>query len=143
MPGLTAAIAGLVLMLPLMNGAPELPLVQAVFVGGCFATVALWTWLVFTGVSAAGALGIWASSIFVVLCSSPLSSIRKVIESRDATSIYAPMTAAQCANCALWTTYGVLAARDVFVWGPNLVGLLLGLAQLALKLAYPSAAKQA
>ena len=43
----------------------------------------------------------------------------------------------QVANCALWTTYGWFAVRDVFVWGPNLTGLLLGLAQLALKIAFP------
>lgn len=41
---------------------------------------------------------------------------------------------------ALWTTYGVFAAKDIFVWGPNGTGLILGLVQLALKLVYPSKA---
>ena len=31
-----------------------------------------------------------------------------------------------------------LAAKDVFVWGPNGTGLILGLVQLALKLLYPT-----
>ena len=48
------------------------------------------------------------------------------------------MTAAQCVNCSLWTVYGLAAAHNVYVWGPNLTGLLLGLMQLALKLCYPA-----
>ena len=45
---------------------------------------------------------------------------------------------AQVANCLMWTVYGVFAAKDVFVWGPNGTGLVLGLVQLALKLLFPS-----
>ena len=79
-----------------------------------------------------------ATLIFVVLAASPLSSMRTVIARRDAASIYAPMTAAQCVNCLLWTVYGLAAAHNAFVWGPNLTGLLLGLMQLGLKLCFPS-----
>jgi len=141
LPGVAAAVAGLVLMLPLMAGAPALGLVQAIFVGGCTAIVGLWTWLVFSGMSAlarAGALGLFASFLFVVLCTSPLASMRSIIASKDSSSIYAPMTFAQCVNCGLWTFYGFVAANDVFVWGPNLTGLLLGFAQLSLKIIFPS-----
>ena len=55
----------------------------------------------------------------------------------------APVTLPQVSNCALWTTYGVFAARDIFVWGPNGIGLLLGLAQLSLKLCFPSKDEEA
>lgn len=140
-PGLTAAIAGFVLMLPLMRGHSDLQVTQTTFVGGCAATLGLWTWLVFSRVTAAARsaiLGYWASVLFVVLCASPLSTIQKVIQRKDASSVYAPATAAQCANCGLWTAYGYLGIRDVFVWGPNLTGLVLGLMQLALKLIFPS-----
>ena len=41
-------------------------------------------------------------------------------------------------NCLMWTVYGFIAAKDVFVWGPNGTGLILGLVQLALKLLYPT-----
>jgi hypothetical protein len=37
-----------------------------------------------------------------------------------------------------WTVYGVFAAKDIFVWGPNGIGLFLGLVQLALKILFPS-----
>jgi solute carrier family 50 (sugar transporter) len=143
-PGLTAAIAGFVMMLPLMRGSSDLRLTQTTFVGGCAATLGLWTWLVFSRVSVSARssiLGYWASALFVVLCAAPLSTIRKVIQRKNASSVYAPATAAQCANCGLWTAYGYLGIGDVFVWGPNLTGLVLGLLQLALKLIYPSSGK--
>ena len=44
---------------------------------------------------------------------------------------------AQVINCGTWTVYG-FAIGDVWVWGPNLAGFLLGLTQLLLKLLYPS-----
>ena len=40
----------------------------------------------------------FASAIFVVLAASPLSTIRTVLAERNSASIYAPLTAAQCAN---------------------------------------------
>ena len=141
-PGLTAAIAGFVLMLPLMqSGSDQARLVQVTFIGGCAATLLLWTRLVFSSMASATRslmLGYWASAFFIILCSSPLSTIKSVLKRKDASSIYAPMTLAQCANCGLWTAYGYLAIGDIFVWGPNLTGLLLGLVQLTLKLVFPA-----
>lgn len=141
LPALTAAIYGFVLMLPLMHASPELHRVQLIFVAGCFVMFVLWAYLIFGHQSSeaiSSTLGSFATAIFVVLAASPLTTMRTVIAKRDATSIYAPMTAAQCVNCTLWTVYGMAASHDVFVWGPNLTGLLLGLMQLALKLCYPS-----
>lgn len=146
LPALTAAVYGLLVMLPLMNGAahaPALNMVVAVFVGGCFCTFCLWAYLILGGGSSSersSSLGSYATIIFIALAASPLSSIRTVIVTRDASSIYAPMTAAQCVNCLLWTVYGLAAAHDIFVWGPNLTGLTLGLVQLALKLCFPQKA---
>ena len=56
----------------------------------------------------------------------------------NAASIYAPLTAAQVINCGTWCVYG-FAIGDPWVYGPNSAGLGLGLVQLALKMAYPSA----
>jgi len=144
LPALTAAVYGLLQMLPLMHEAehaPALRVVVGVFVLGCFTTFCLWTSLVFWAVESSersAVLGVYATCIFIVLAASPLSSMGTVLATRDASSIYAPMTAAQCVNCMLWTVYGLAAAHDVFVWGPNLVGLTLGGMQLVLKLCFPS-----
>ena len=82
------------------------------------------------------ALGFYGSLICVILFASPLSTMREVIAAKSSATIYAPLTLAQVANCATWTGYG-FAIGDLWVWGPNLTGLLLGLMQLALKLVFP------
>ena len=148
LPALTAAVYGLLMMLPLMHGAddaPALRMVVGLFVTGSFVTFCLWAYLIFVPVESSersSVLGSYATLIFIILAASPLSSMGTVIAKRDASPIYAPMTAAQCINCMLWTVYGFVAAHDVFVWGPNLTGLSLGLMQLALKLCYPSSSNE-
>ena len=55
----------------------------------------------------------YATIICIILFGSPLSTIASVVKERDASSILAPFTAAQVANCLLWTVYGLFAARDI------------------------------
>ena len=145
LPGAAAVLLTFAVMLPLMgNDHPALDACQFTFVGGAMATLCMWAYLVFgnvTGALRAKFVGYFASAIFVVLAASPLSTIRTVIATRDSASIYTPLTLAQCANTLLWTIYGVMAAKDIFVYGPNGVGLSLGIAQLFLKLLFPSKAK--
>jgi len=83
------------------------------------------------------ALGVYAAVLFIILSASPLSMIRSVVKTKNSRSILGSLTAAQCVNTGLWTTYG-FAVNDYFVWGPNIIGLGLGLMQLALKILYPS-----
>jgi len=140
-PGAIVAIATFVSVLPLLRPGPQLRQVQGTVVAGASATISLWTYLIFAGLSAAvrsRVLGFYATAICIILFASPLSTIAKVIQSRNAASILAPLTAAQCLNCVMWTTYGVFAAKDPFVWGPNGTGLLLGIIQLGLKVSFPS-----
>ena len=65
------------------------------------------------------------------------AQVREVLHNSNAVSIYAPLTIAQCVNCGTWTLYG-FAVGDIWVWGPNATGFVLGLIQVALKLAFPS-----
>ena len=52
-------------------------------------------------------LGAYGSALCVLLFASPLSTMFEVLSSANAASIYAPLTATQCANCAMWTIYGL------------------------------------
>ena len=105
LPGAAAGLATFVILLPLMGRDHKaLAACQGTFVGGAMATLGLWTFAVFGGVSAAlraKLIGYFASAIFVVLAASPLSTIRTVLAERNSASIYAPLTAAQCANTLL------------------------------------------
>jgi len=144
LPGCVAAVAALVTLLPLTHGSDSLATVQHTLIGGTLCNLCLWSYLIFSGMSPEArsqALGRYATALCIVLFASPLSTIQTVLETRDSNSILATMTIAQCANCALWSVYGLWAAKDVYVYGPNLTGLALGLTQLALKLAFPSKAK--
>ena len=140
-PGTLVAIAQLVVMLPLMRPGRQLTQVQATVLGGATCTTLLWAKLIFGGVSSAvrsRVLGTYATVICIALFASPLSTITTVVKTRNAASVLAPLTASQVLNCLMWTVYGVFAAKDIFVWGPNGTGLVLGLVQLALKLCFPS-----
>ena len=141
LPGAVAAVAYLVFTLPLMprEAAAERRTVQLIAVAGTAALLVLWSYLVLGGLAAeerSKALGFYGSLICVILFASPLSTMREVIAAKSSATIYAPLTLAQVANCATWTGYG-FAIGDLWVWGPNLTGLLLGLMQLALKLVFP------
>ena len=145
LPGAVAAIAFVTTTLPLVprESAGVRRQVQGVLVLGGAAALLLWTYLIFaqrTHDDRCFILGAYGSALCVLLFASPLSTMFEVLSSANAASIYAPLTATQCANCAMWTIYG-LGIGDVWVYGPNGTGLLLGLVQLALKLAFPSLPK--
>lgn len=144
--GCVASIGYVVGVLPLLAAKTQkkqLRATQAVIFSGAAAVLGLWTFLGLSGAPPAKisyALGLFASSIFIVLAGSPLSAISTVLSTKDSGSILGTLTVAQCINTALWTAYG-LAVKDRFVWGPNSIGLVLGLVQLVLKILYPAKKK--
>jgi solute carrier family 50 protein (sugar transporter) len=128
-------------LLPLLQKKKGLlRMTQSVVLAGASASLTLWTVLGLSGASAAkmsSSLGLFACALTIVLFGSPLSSIKTVLSTRDSSSILGPLTIAQVINTALWTTYG-LAVKDWFVGVPNGVGLVLGFAQLGLKILFPA-----
>ena len=141
-PGLIASVAYLVITLPLIpkNQAQMKRSVQATMVVGAAAALVLWARVIFGDYSRRDRsfiLGLYASCICVIMFASPLSTMAIVLRTKNAASIYAPLTAAQVVNCGTWTLYG-LAVGDIWVWGPNASGLALGLVQVALKCLFSS-----
>lgn len=72
------------------------------------------------------------------LFGSPLSVLKSVLRTKSAASIPLPYTLATIATCGLWLIYGAIAMKDAAVYLPTALGLVFGLAQLALKAAYGS-----
>jgi len=139
-PGSIASIWYVTAILPLLKGDDQLQTTQKTVVALSALTINLWTYLSLTNksmVQITQMLGSYASLLFVVLSSSPLSTIKTVLSSRSSGSILGFLTMAQVTNCSLWSIYG-LAIKDKFVYGPNLTGLGFGIIQLILKLAFPS-----
>lgn len=111
---------------------------QATVIGGATASLFLWAGLGLSNVrpdAVRWALGIFATSIGIIFTASPLSTIGEVLAKKDSSTILAPLVLAQLINSGVWAIYGV-AIRDLFVWGPNTLGLSLVIVQLVLKVLY-------
>lgn len=138
-PGSIAGIYYVTSVLPLVQG-KQLKTTRRIILGLSTITINLWTWLSVTNKTipdVSSVLGSFASALFIILSGSPLSTIKKVITTRNSASILTQMTAAQVLDTTLWSAYG-LAIKDKFVWGPCAVGLCFGLIQLVLKILFPS-----
>ncbi len=138
-PGSIASVYYVTAVLPLVQG-EQLRTTQSIILALAAITINLWTWLSLTKktiLEMSSALGSYASVLFIILSGSPLSTIKKVVTTRNSASILTQLTAAQVINTSLWSAYG-LAIKDKFVWGPNATGLGFGLIQLLLKLLFPS-----
>ena len=136
--GSVLSIAYLIGILPLMNNSKnandnkQLFWTQMTVLTSSITTLGLWSILGFltsdtlsksavaNGAVLGEALGIYASIFFIILCSSPLSTISKVIKTKNSSSILGQLTIAQCINTTLWSIYG-LAVKDRFVYGPNII----------------------
>ncbi|KAL3923339.1 MAG: hypothetical protein SGPRY_004248 [Prymnesium sp.] len=141
-PGCIASLWYVTSVLPLIprDSTRQRLLVQSTVLLGATCLLGLSISLVLAGVEKemrSFSFGLFGSCVCVLLFASPLSTVREVLSHGNAASIYAPLTAAQVINCATWTMYG-FAISDIWVWGPNSTGLLLGIVQLLLKLVFPS-----
>ncbi|KAL0479753.1 hypothetical protein AKO1_007547 [Acrasis kona] len=90
---------------------------------------------------AASRLGFICATAAILMIGSPLSSIKYVIEKKNAESIPLLLAVAATANSLNWTLYGlVLSNPNIYV--PNGVGTVLGSIQLGLKYMYRSGSPQ-
>lgn len=71
----------------------------------------------------------------IALFSSPLMTVRKVVQTKNADSIPIALVTVGFISNTLWTLYG-MAADEVFVWAPNVVCVLMGLVQILLYVKY-------
>ena len=82
-------------------------------------------------------IGLFCNAVLLVYYASPLTTVKEVLEKRDASSLYFPISCANFVNGASWATYG-LALNDWLLFAPNAMGAALGALQMALIRAYPS-----
>ena len=106
LPGCLASTYYVVATLPLLASAPrERAQVQILIVLGAAAELMLWGYIIFNDLEPSQRnflLGLYASLLCVLLFASPLSTIREVLASGSAASIYAPLMLTQCVNCGTW-----------------------------------------
>lgn len=81
-------------------------------------------------------VGILVNINLIFFYAAPLETMKTVVETKCSESIHGPTVTLNCVNAAFWFLYG-LARRDIVVWGPNSLGIALGITQVLLRLWYP------
>ena len=84
-------------------------------------------------------IGLIVNINLVFFYGAPLQTMKLVLETRSSDTIHTPTVTRNVVNAVFWMSYG-LARADPVIYGPNGVGLLLGLAQVALCCVYPKRA---
>eukprot|EP00286_Rhodomonas_abbreviata_P025470 CAMPEP_0181300524 /NCGR_PEP_ID=MMETSP1101-20121128/6935_1 /TAXON_ID=46948 /ORGANISM="Rhodomonas abbreviata, Strain Caron Lab Isolate" /LENGTH=214 /DNA_ID=CAMNT_0023405765 /DNA_START=178 /DNA_END=822 /DNA_ORIENTATION=+ len=72
----------------------------------------------------------------VVMFSGPLAVIKTVLREKNTAAMSAWFTVATFLSCSVWSLYGLMVTNDVYIWGPNAVGLLAAAAQIFLFLKF-------
>ena len=97
----------------------------------------------FTRKAATSIVGKLGVVLCILMFASPLSTLKKVLETKSAKSIPLPFTLACMLNCFLWSVAGILDMKDFNIYAPNVLGLASSIAQLILKLMYGDGEKTA
>lgn len=82
-------------------------------------------------------VGIIVNINLVFFYGAPLQTIKTVLETKSSESIHTPTVTMNVINAVFWMSYG-LARMDIIIYGPNGVGLLLGIGQVVLCCIYPA-----
>ena len=75
--------------------------------------------------------GYVANGLLLLYYAAPLSTLAKVVRQKSSASINVPLSFMSVVNGGLWSSYG-LAVSDVYIWVPNVIGVVLSSVQLAL-----------
>jgi len=74
--------------------------------------------------------------VCIILFGSPLSTLKTVIMTKNASSIPAPFTITCLLNCFFWSVFGLFEVHDFNIYFPNILGLASAIAQLFLLVLY-------
>ena len=88
-------------------------------------------------VSAKDVMGRVSIGLLMIYYCSPLSTIAKVLQTKDSSSIDGALTVVGIVNGLFWAAYG-LAISDIYVYGPNLTGAALSTCTTLVWLLYRS-----
>lgn len=72
----------------------------------------------------------------VLMYTSPLATLRRVVQTKNSASIPVALCLAGCVGNTLWVIYGLMQA-DVFLWGTALFCAMFALLQVVLYLVFP------
>ena len=137
LPNVTAVALGLYYTYTFQKYKPaDAPFAPYVIAASSVAALAVGTALVLEPEAAASTVGMIGCGVLPAMFAGPLAAARKVVSSKNAAAIPLAFTLFSVANTAVWIGYGLLVIHDVYIWGPNVIGLGAAFAQLALVARY-------
>ena len=93
-------------------------------------------WFDVTHGHAAQTFGICANLNVLFFYASPLQAMKRIVGSKTSKEIHIPTMIVGWTNAVFWMVYG-FARRDIVIWGPNSIAMLLSSAQGLLCCLYP------
>ena len=137
LPNVTAVALGMYYTYTFHTYKPaDAPFARYVAGATAVASLAVGTALVLEPEAAASTVGMIGCGVLPAMFAGPLAAARKVVSSKNAAAIPLAFTLFSVANTAVWIGYGLLVIHDVYIWGPNVIGLGAAFAQLALVARY-------
>jgi hypothetical protein len=83
------------------------------------------------------AIGILVNVNLIFFYGAPLQTMWTVLLTKSSNSIHRPTIVMNSINALFWMLYGGLARHDPVIYGPNIIGLVLGMLQAFLTCWYP------
>ena len=137
LPNVTAVALGMYYTYTFHKYKPEdAPFAPYVIAAPSVASLAIGTALVLEPEAAAHTVGLIGCGVLPAMFAGPLAAARKVVASKNAAAIPLAFTLFSTVNTITWIGYGLLVIDDVYIWGPNVIGLGAAFAQLGLVALY-------
>lgn len=95
-----------------------------------------WSGFIQTKATQKEMIGLLVNINLLFFYGAPLHTMKDVLNEKCSNSIHTPTVLLNCINAAFWAAYG-FAVNDIVVYGPNGLGLLLGLIQALLCCVFP------
>ena len=137
LPNITAVSLGMYYTYTFHKHKPEdAPFAPYVIAASSVAALAVGTALALEQEAAAHTVGLIGCGVLPAMFAGPLAAARKVISTKNAAAIPLAFTLFSTVNTITWIGYGLLVIDDVYIWGPNVIGLGAAFAQLGLVARY-------
>ena len=137
LPNVTAVALGMYYTYTFHKYKPEdAPFAPYVIAAPSVASLAIGTALVLEPEAAAHTVGLIGCGVLPAMFAGPLAAAQRVVATKNAAAIPLAFTLFSTVNTITWIGYGLLVIDDVYIWGPNVIGLGAAIAQLGLVARY-------
>ena len=137
LPNVTAVALGMYYTYTFHTYKPaDAPFAPYVIAASSVASLAIGTALVLEPEAAAHTVGLIGCGVLPAMFAGPLAAAQRVVATKNAAAIPLAFTLFSTVNTITWIGYGLLVIDDVYIWGPNVIGLGAAIAQLGLVARY-------